>query len=100
MGYKEIYNGWLNEPYFDEGFKKELADLTDEKEIEDRFYKDLEFGTAGMRGIIGAGRNRINKYIVRKASQGFANYLLNQFQNQKQCTFWFEYFIKYVVCNY
>lgn len=79
MQYKNIYEKWLNDAYFDEGFRKELqAIANDEKEIEDRFYRDLEFGTAGMRGVIGAGRNRINAYIVRKASQGFANFLLER----------------------
>ena len=57
MNYKEVYEKWTSENYFDEEFKAELRALTDEKEIEDRFYKDLEFGTAGMRGVIGAGRN-------------------------------------------
>lgn len=79
MQYKNIYEKWLNDAYFDEGFRQELqAIANDEKEIEDRFYRDLEFGTAGMRGVIGAGRNRINAYIVRKASQGFANFLLER----------------------
>jgi len=76
MSYKKVYEEWVNNGYFDEGFRAELKAIeNDEKEMEDRFYKDLEFGTAGMRGIIGAGKNRINKYIVRKASQGFANYI-------------------------
>ncbi len=76
MSYKNFYEEWLNNPYFDDEFRNELKSISsDEKEIEDRFYKDLEFGTGGMRGVIGAGRNRINKYIIRKASQGFANYL-------------------------
>lgn len=79
MNYKNIYKEWLENPYFDEAFKNELEGISgDEKEIEDRFYKDLAFGTAGMRGIIGAGRNRINAYIVRKATQGFANFLLER----------------------
>jgi len=73
------YQEWLDDAYFDEGFRKELRDLTDEDEIVDRFYKYLEFGTAGMRGVIGAGTNRMNKYIVRRATQGFANYLMNTF---------------------
>ncbi len=76
MNYKDIYKEWVNNGYFDEGFRNELKAIeNNESEVEDRFYKDLEFGTAGMRGIIGAGKNRINKYIVRKASQGFANYI-------------------------
>ncbi len=70
------YNNWLNAPYFDEATKQELWKIKDdEKEIEDRFYKELEFGTAGLRGIIGAGTNRMNKYIVRKTAQGLANYI-------------------------
>ncbi len=76
MGYREIYEKWRDNPYFDEAFRKELKDLEgNEKEIEDRFYTDLAFGTAGMRGVIGAGRNRMNQYIVRRATQGFANYI-------------------------
>ena len=55
MNYKEIYEQWLNDVFFDETTRKELAALTDEKEIEDRFYRDLEFGTGGLRGIMGAG---------------------------------------------
>ncbi len=77
--YEAIYKEWCENAYFDEAFSQELKSLTDEAEIEDRFYMDLEFGTAGMRGIIGAGRNRINTYVVQKASQGFANYLLKKF---------------------
>ncbi len=76
MGYREIYEEWLNNPYFDEETKAELAALEgNEKEIEDRFYMDLEFGTAGLRGVIGAGTNRMNFYTVRKATQGLANYI-------------------------
>lgn len=78
MTYRDIYEAWTKDESFDEAFRRELLGLTDESEIEDRFYKDLSFGTAGMRGVIGAGRNRINKYIVRKASQGYANYLLSK----------------------
>ena len=73
------YQEWLADEYFDEAFRRELRELSDEEEIADRFYKYLEFGTAGMRGIIGAGTNRMNKYIVRRATQGFANYLINTF---------------------
>ncbi|MBQ7584340.1 MAG: phospho-sugar mutase [Lachnospiraceae bacterium] len=77
MGYKEGYNEWLKDPYFDEETKKELQGIAgDEKEIEDRFYKELEFGTGGLRGVIGAGSNRMNIYTVRKASQGLANYII------------------------
>ncbi len=79
MRSREVYNEWLNDDYFDEEFHTELKSLTDENEIDDRFYKYLEFGTAGMRGIIGAGTNRMNKYIIRRATQGFANYIKNEF---------------------
>lgn len=76
MGYRENYEAWLNNPYFDEATRQELADIAgDEKEIEERFYMDLEFGTAGLRGVIGAGTNRMNIYTVRKATQGLANYI-------------------------
>ena len=76
MGYKEVYQEWLNDAYFDEDTKAELRSIAgDEKEIEDRFYRDLEFGTAGLRGVIGAGTNRMNVYTVRKATQGLANYI-------------------------
>lgn len=76
MDYKELYNQWLDNPYFDEGTKAELRSIAnDEKEIEERFYMDLEFGTAGLRGVIGAGTNRMNIYTVRKATQGLANYI-------------------------
>ncbi|OOB79354.1 MAG: phosphoglucomutase [Epulopiscium sp. Nuni2H_MBin001] len=79
MNYKEKYNKWLEEPCFDEETKAELRSLEgNEKEIEDRFYTELEFGTAGLRGVIGAGTNRINNYIVRKATQGLANFLNGQ----------------------
>ncbi len=74
--FKEKYSFWLESPYFDEATKEELRSIEkDEKEIEDRFYKDLEFGTGGLRGIIGAGSNRMNVYTVRKATQGLANYI-------------------------
>ncbi len=76
MGYKEVYESWLSNPYFDEATKAELKGIAnDEKEIEERFYTELEFGTAGLRGIIGAGTNRMNIYTVRKATQGLANYI-------------------------
>ena len=79
MDYKEQYNFWLSDAYFDEATKKELQGIADnEGEIEDRFYKDLEFGTGGLRGVIGAGTNRMNIYTVRKATQGLANYILKQ----------------------
>ena len=77
MDYKEVYNQWLENPYFDEATKAELAKIKDdENEIKERFYMDLEFGTAGLRGIIGAGTNRMNIYVVRRATQGLANYIL------------------------
>lgn len=79
MNHQEQYNDWLNDPYFDEVTREELRAIAgDEKEIEDRFYKDLEFGTGGLRGVIGAGTNRMNAYTVRKATQGLANYILRQ----------------------
>ena len=73
MSYQETYKDWLT--WADEETKEELLRLTDEKEIEDRFYKDLEFGTAGLRGIMGAGTNRMNRYTVAKATRGLADYL-------------------------
>ena len=77
--YKSIYNEWLSNPYFDDETRAELKAIRDdEKEITERFYTDLEFGTAGLRGIIGAGTNRMNKYVVRRATQGLANYILKQ----------------------
>ena len=76
MDDKEIYNQWLENPYFDEATKEELKAIKDdENEIKERFYMDLEFGTAGLRGIIGAGTNRMNIYVVRRATQGLANYI-------------------------
>ena len=73
------YEKWLNDPCFDKDTKKELEEIKgNEKEIEDRFYKDLEFGTAGLRGVIGAGTNRMNKYTVGKATQGLANFILKE----------------------
>ena len=79
MGYKEQYEFWLEDSYFDAQTKKELQAIQDdEKEIEDRFYKELAFGTGGLRGVIGAGTNRMNIYTVRKATQGLANYIKKQ----------------------
>lgn len=79
MGYKEVYESWLANPYFDEATKQELLSIKDdENEIKERFYADLEFGTAGLRGIIGAGTNRMNVYVVRKTTQGLANYIIKQ----------------------
>ncbi|MBR2122060.1 MAG: phospho-sugar mutase [Lachnospiraceae bacterium] len=74
---RQQYEYWLNDPYFDEATRQELAAIADdEKEIEDRFYTSLTFGTGGLRGVIGAGTNRMNLYTVRKATQGLANYIL------------------------
>ncbi|GHU75508.1 phosphomannomutase [Clostridia bacterium] len=79
MGYKEVYEEWLSDSYFDDATKTELKGIADnEKEIEDRFYKALEFGTGGLRGVIGAGTNRMNFYTVGKATQGLANYISKQ----------------------
>lgn len=77
MDYRDAYESWLKDDYFDEEIKKELREIAaDEKEIEDRFYRELEFGTGGLRGVIGAGTNRMNIYTVRKATQGLANYII------------------------
>lgn len=76
MSYRNTYQEWISNPYFDAATKEELKKIAaDEKEIEDRFYTELEFGTAGLRGVIGAGTNRMNIYTVRKATQGLANYI-------------------------
>lgn len=78
--YMSKYQMWLNDDYFDTDTKEELKMIKDnEKEIEDRFYRDLEFGTGGLRGVMGAGTNRMNKYTVRKAAQGMANYILKNY---------------------
>ena len=79
MDFRAEYEKWCTDPYFDEATKAELKALAgDDKEIEDRFYRTLEFGTAGLRGVIGAGTNRMNIYTVRQATQGLANYILSQ----------------------
>ena len=79
MDYKKEYEKWCTDAYFDDATKAELKAIAgDEKEIEDRFYRTLEFGTAGLRGVIGAGTNRMNIYTVRQATQGLANYILSQ----------------------
>ena len=84
MSYREQYDFWLQDAYFDEKTKEELRGIAgDEKEIEDRFYKELEFGTGGLRGVIGAGTNRMNIYTVRKATQGLANYIVSQGGKEK-----------------
>lgn len=79
MGYMENYKKWCEDTYFDEATRAELRAIEgNDKEIQERFYKDLEFGTGGLRGIIGAGTNRLNIYTVSKATQGFANYIIKQ----------------------
>ena len=84
MNYLEEYKKWCESDEFDEETKKELQEIKDKpEEIEDRFYKELEFGTAGLRGIIGTGTNRMNKYVVGKATQGLANYILKQGTEKK-----------------
>jgi len=75
--YKQKYDMWLNSTYIDEATKKELLSIGNEKEIEDRFYRELEFGTGGLRGVLGNGSNRMNLYTVGKATQGIADHLLN-----------------------
>lgn len=83
MDYREVYRQWCEDPYFDAETRAELSALTDEKEIEDRFYRQLEFGTGGLRGVIGAGANRMNIYTVRQATQGLANYIVSQNGQEK-----------------
>ena len=79
MDYMKVYEQWCTDPYFDDETKKELLAIKDDKaEIEDRFYRQLEFGTGGLRGVIGAGTNRMNIYTVRQATQGLANYIISQ----------------------
>lgn len=73
--YRVRYQQWLDDPFIDEETKAELRGITDENEIKERFFKELEFGTGGLRGIIGNGSNRLNRYTVGKASQGLANYI-------------------------
>lgn len=84
MNAEEVYEFWLKDSYFDEDTKKELRNIAeDEKEIEERFYRNLEFGTGGLRGVIGAGTNRMNIYTVRKATQGLANFILKEKAEKK-----------------
>jgi len=80
LNYLEKYNKWLDSEYIDEATKEELKNISDKKEIEDRFYKDLEFGTGGLRGVIAAGDNRMNVYTVGKVTQGLADYLLEKYK--------------------
>lgn len=79
--YREEYENWLTNPVFDEETRKEVAAMKDEKEIEDAFYRQLTFGTGGLRGVIGAGTNRMNIYTVGKASQGLANFINSKVKN-------------------
>ena len=82
--YRETYRIWRSAPWFDEATREELKSIEgDEKEIEDRFYRDLEFGTGGLRGVIGAGTNRMNLYTVGKATQGLANYIIRNGGREK-----------------
>ena len=81
--YRVRYQQWLEDPFIDEATKAELRGITDENEIKERFFKELEFGTGGLRGIIGNGSNRLNRYTVGKASQGLANYIKKE-GTQKQ----------------
>lgn len=83
MAHIEKYNQWLSSQTISEEIKNELRDVKDEKEIEDRFYKELDFGTGGLRGVIGAGTNRMNIYTVGKATQGLANYINNTYSDEK-----------------
>jgi phosphoglucomutase len=82
MDYREKYDLWISSSVVDEQTKEELRSIKDEKELEDRFYKDLEFGTGGLRGVIGAGSNRMNIYTVGKATQGLAEYVLNTYKEE------------------
>lgn len=79
MNYREKYEQWMNDEFFDEATRRELKSITDEKEIEDRFYRDLKFGTGGLRGVMGAGTNRMNKYTVGKVTAGLGKYLLDTY---------------------
>lgn len=83
MAYVDKYNLWIDSSYIDEDTKEELRTIKDEKDLEDRFYRELEFGTGGLRGIIGAGTNRMNVYTVGKATQGLANYLNSNYIEDK-----------------
>lgn len=84
MNVRETYEFWCKDPYFDEETRAELKEIEgNAEEIEERFYKNLAFGTGGLRGIIGAGTNRMNIYTVRKATQGLANYILKEHGEKK-----------------
>jgi len=84
QNYQTKYQEWCRNPFFDENTKQELLSLQNEKEIEDRFYKDLEFGTAGLRGIMGAGTNRMNPYTVGRATLGLGRFLLERFPDARK----------------
>lgn len=85
MDYKDMYQSWLENPIFDDKTKEELRSIaSDDKEIQDRFYRELEFGTGGLRGVLGAGTNRMNIYTVRKATQGLANYITKEGEEAKK----------------
>ena len=86
MTYKDKYKTWINSNFINADLKKELEQLEDEKEIEDRFYKDLEFGTGGLRGVMGAGTNRMNIHTIGKATQGLANYLNSKYKENISVT--------------
>ena len=75
MDYKEMYKIWMDYPELNQGIREELEKITDQKELEDRFYQELEFGTAGLRGILGGGINRMNEYVIRRATQAVADYI-------------------------
>ena len=79
MEYMDVCEMWKKDPFFDEDTRRELEALKDPKEIEDRFYKNLEFGTGGLRGIMGAGTNRMNRYTVGRATLGYGRDLLHTF---------------------
>lgn len=86
MNYKDKLKEWIESEVIDENSKNEILDLNDEKEVEDRFYKNLEFGTAGLRGIVASGSNRLNYYTIGKATQGLANYLNNKYERNISVT--------------
>ena len=91
MDYMKIYEEWTTNPFFSEETRQELLAIKDdEKEIKERFYADLEFGTAGLRGIIGAGINRMNNYVVAKATQGLANYIIHRKKQAKGVAICFD----------
>lgn len=94
MDFRQKYELWMNSKKVDINTKEELKNITDEKELEDRFYKELEFGTGGLRGIIGAGSNRMNIYTVGKATQGIANYLKNVYKNDSSVSIAYDSRIK------